>query len=341
MKKIFIILLSSLVISCNAQDSNESAAISFQQFPIEKEITSQNLFELGGNPVIMMSLYKDSLLVIRKEPQPTGGHHFFTYNLSAKKQVASLLPMGRKPGESIAFLSYGIFGNELWVHDVVKKKIIFTSITDPSKEGREVNIPHFFYWLNPLTENTFLGIGDYSSDFKFSIFDLAQQKTVDSLAPYPKGFPQARKNAYESFLFSAPSANVYVLAARQADRVEFYDFEKNSDKVSKGPEGFEPDMDIMKTPDGREISAINKNTRFAYVRGHTTDKYVYLLYSGSKRTDENAELGKSIFVFDWEGNPVKRLNLKTGIVDFVVTSDDKTLYVSNPLTKSIEISYID
>jgi len=43
------------------------------------------------------------------------------------------------------------------------------------------------------------------------------------------------------------------------------------------------------------------------------------------------------FVFDWEGNPVKRLNLKAG----VVTSDDKTLYVNNSLTKSIEFSLID
>lgn len=338
-KKILIVLLTNLVVSCNAQDSDESS-ISFQQFPLEKELTTQKLFDLEGISIVTMSLYKDSILVVHQKPQPTG-HHFLTYDLSTKKLVGSILSIGRKPGESIAFLSHGIFGDKLWVHDVVKKKIIFISLTGTSKEGKEVNMPYFFYWLNPLSESTFLGFGDYSSGFKFSVFDLAQQKNVDSLVPYPNRMNRAQKQDYESFVFSHPTSNKHVLAVRHADHLEFYDFEKNTDKVVKGPEDFAPDKGRMKDPVGNELSTLTEKTRFAFVRGHTTDKYVYLLYSGSKRTDENADWGKSIFVFDWEGNPIKRLNLKAGIVDFVVTSDDKTLYVNNPLTKSIEFSRRD
>jgi len=338
-KKILVVLLTNLLVGCNTQDSDKSA-ISFQQFPQEKEITAQKLFDLESISTVTMLLYNDSILVVYQNSQPTG-HHFLTYDLFTKKQGASILSIGRKPGESIAFLSHGIFEDELWVHDVVKKKIIFTSLTDTSKGGREVNMPYFFYWLNPLSENTFLGFGDYSSGFKFSVFDLAQQKKVDSLVPYPKGLNRAQKQDYESFVFSHPTSNKHVLAVRHADHLEFYDFEKNTVKVLKGPEGFAPDMGRMKGADGNEVSTINEKTRFAFVRGHTTDKYVYLLYSGSKRTDENADLGKSIFVFDWEGNPLKRLNLRAGIVDFVVTSDDKTLYMNNPLTKGIEFSRID
>lgn len=66
-------------------------------------------------------------------------------------------------------------------------------------------------------------------------------------------------------------------------------------------------------------------------------KYIYLLFSGNNVRSPRRFYGNRIFVFDWDGKPVKQIHLKNDVIGLTVSSDDKSLYTINPFTKFISL----
>jgi hypothetical protein len=333
MNKIFLLLFVLFFNSCDAQDKKD---ITFKDFPVEQALTTKKLFIADIASPYHMMLFNDSLLLIRHD-ESTTRHHFSSYSLSSKRKLRDLLPAGRKAGESLSFLSFGILGDQLWVLDLLKAAIIFVSIKDLDSVTEELPFQNTnYYRIQPLAKHTFICSGDHDSNYLLEKVDLNKGKIEETYFPYPENFPRTQKEAFESFLYKHPTQNMYFLAARYADYLQYIDLDAGTKKQIFGPEGFGPNLKLAKTAEGKEFMSINKETRFGYVRGQTTEKYIYLLISGNFREMEHAELGKTIVVFDWDGNEKKRINLENGIVDFVVSSDDSTIYVFNPQTRSIE-----
>jgi hypothetical protein len=250
------------------------------------------------------------------------------------------------PGQALSFLSYGIENGMAWVYDINKSAIIFSNVdqyksTDSSNGGAPKPVPGFYYSVQLLNDSSLIGSGDYDSplDYKIAILNLNNQSierrlirySQDSSSPYNR----QRKMAYESFLFLKPSKNKCVLASRYSDRIEVIDLDSSKSKVVVGPEGFEPNMIVMTGSDGKKLSARSHDTRYAFVRGKTTDKFIYLLYSGDKDESEHAFYGHFIYVYDWNGSPVERLELSKPVLDFAVTSDDSMIYTYDPVSKTI------
>jgi hypothetical protein len=89
--------------------------------------------------------------------------------------------------------------------------------------------------------------------------------------------------------------------------------------------------------DGKEVAARDNNTRFAFLRGKVTNRYIYLLYSGYNSESEHLHYGQQLFVYDWQGKPVEKIALQDDVLDFAVTADDKVLYTYHPRSKYIKI----
>lgn len=66
--------------------------------------------------------------------------------------------------------------------------------------------------------------------------------------------------------------------------------------------------------------------RMGYWDIDVTEEYIYTLYSGRERTDPNQSTGNKVFVFDWEGNPIKQLNLDVEVSRIAVDQNNETLY---------------
>jgi hypothetical protein len=64
-----------------------------------------------------------------------------------------------------------------------------------------------------------------------------------------------------------------------------------------------------------------------------TEKFIYLLYSGKPRLESNT--ATYIYVYDWNGNPIEKINCKKEISAFVVSADDKDIYVFEPSSQSV------
>lgn len=328
-----------------SQDTNRNALV-FRVFPVDQSVKSQKLFQLDEEGVENIYLLGDSVMLVR-DAADIKKYHFSFYNIHKRQLISQALVFGGKKGQSLGFLanSYGISGRILWVHDVVREQFLQTSIDSILNQRphtfTESKMKYSIYSLAALnTQTAVVFDNEYESEYKLQMMDIPKQENIRPLTSYPPGFTRGDRSAYEGFVFINPAGTKTVLAARYADRIEICDLESGENKIVKGPENYEPSLKKTKQLDGREISIKDANTRFAFSRGKTTDKHIYLLYSGNSHTSQHRARGKSIYVYDWEGNPVKKIVLKNYVRDFAVSADESKLYVYNPQTRYIEIAQL-
>jgi hypothetical protein len=348
MNLIYSLSLSFVVIatlSCSSVVKKNKG--DFGIFPVEKKLDETQYLKINEISPDGLLLHADSLLFIRNTAN-TAKHHFSLFNLNKKSFQHYCLPAGRKPGHSLSFMSYGISYGYLWVHDKMKEKVILADLDSIISGGqlgtKEIPITTYYYALQLLNDSNVIASGNYDAPYKIYHVNLATSKIEKQAVPYSQDsaeYPRTKKMAYESFLFLKPTGDKCALACRYADQVEIVDLTTLQSKVIKGPEGYDPAVIVMKGNDGRDLSTRGPDTRYAFVKGKVTNKYIYLLYSGNNHESDHLWYGKYIYVYDWNGNPVKRLELKNYVLDFVVTQDDSRIYTYDPAAKYIMTANLD
>jgi hypothetical protein len=341
---LYAVIAISFFSGCYGETAKKRKA-DFDAFPVEKKINETGLFKIEDLRPDAIELYNDSLL-FQVNGNGEKGYHFFVYNLPGNTFLPPQLEMGRKQDQALNFHSHGFEGNKVWAYDTNKGQIIFSgldSLRDTSSNHfiRNLPVPGWYYSVGLLNDTTLLGSGNYLTEdnYKLSIISLTNGKVLKQLAPYTSDssapYNKVKKMAYESFLFVKPSKDKCALAFRYTDRIDIVDLNTGKSKTVFGPEGFEPEMKVINGPDNKKMSARNSNTRYAFVRGKVTDHFIYLLYSGNKSNTSHLFYVKYIYVYDWNGEPVQRLELKDDVKDFAVTTNDSLLYTYNPETKYV------
>jgi hypothetical protein len=346
---ILCIVAISFLAGCYSSTESRKIATDFDKFPVERKIEEVKLFEVDQLTPDYIDICKDSVIYL---VSATGekGYHFTLYGLAEKNFLPSQLPIGRKEGQALSFHSYGIGSDHFWAYDVNKEKIIYSRLANPADTGsrffKEMRVPTYYYTVQLLNDTTLLASGDYESvdNYQISMVDLNKGSIVKQMAPYSSTdsvpYDRPRKTAYESFLFAKPSKDKAVLAYRYADRIEIVDLNSGKSKIVQGPEGFNPVMNVIVRTDGKKISTRGPDTRYAFVRGEVTNNFIYLLYSGNKEGTPHRFYGKYVYVYDWDGKPVQKLELSDDTKDFTVSGNDSLLYTYNPKTKYINVAKI-
>lgn len=344
--KRYYIILIIIFSGCGSFSSQENIiaqkekATVFEQFPEETHLQEKKYMQVDDVEGQRMLLYQDSILLMQKQPSKSSPYHFSLFNLNNKSFVSHALAYGRFPDEVMGFISCGTANDSLWAYDIIKEHIVILSLKDVVS-GKEVAVkkvpmPTFYYSIQLVNNKKMIASGDYGSDYRIAEIDISTGNIEKQFGSYTMNpYTYAQKKAYESRLLVKPSGDKAVLATRFADRVQFFDLETGTNKVVKGPENYDPEMVLMKRGDGKEISAPGPDTRYGFVKGKATDNFIYLLYSGHSHNSEHFIYGKNIYVYDWEGNPVKKIILEKEVVNFVVTGNDEKIYTYNPKTKYI------
>lgn len=347
--RLFLCLFISLFFTSCFSQVSKTVKTNFNAFPVNKKLEGKRLLKINRLHPDNIDLYHDSILCI---VDGTGrqSHHFALYNLSQSSFLSPAMAVGSKAGQALSFLSYGIEKQYVWAYDINKEKIIFSGLDNAwnnNHSRKELPVPGFYYSVQLLNDTTLLASGDYYSDhdnYKVSIINLVTGKTVRQLVPYSdnpsKPYTRAQKMAEESFLFVKPTKDKCVLACRYTDRIEIIDLHSGKSTVVQGPEGLSPEMVEMTGSDGQKISTRGADTRYAFVGGEVTNHFIYLLYSGNRDGTIHRFYGKYIYVYDWNGKPLQRLELKNDTKDFAVTGNDSLLYTYNPRSKYISVAKI-
>lgn len=330
-RKVIVILIISLsLFSCNKNNKDlmvNKNEIVFSKFPKEEKLYFKELFEFKeGVPGI---LYLVDSTLIMFNVNPSAEFSLFNYSLKNRSISKKYLGRGRGPGEVISAVNLGINGNYLWVYDVTLKKILVTDKssaidTDLKVSFKEFPARHYFYNIHLKDSFNYYGIGSTSSEFKIQKMDLISDKKISEFGKFESSNVSINsiKQIFESFIYIKPSGNKVVLPYRFTDMIEIFNLETQKGKALHGPVGFDVDYSLVNGNMHR-----TENTRHAFVGGTVTDHYIYLLYSGTLDVKENPYYGKQIYIYDWEGNPIKKIILDRDVLSLAVSEDDKTIYI--------------
>ncbi|MET0463911.1 MAG: BF3164 family lipoprotein [Chitinophagaceae bacterium] len=341
--------ISTFFYACSVTNSSAKKGRDFEKFPEVSARTETKLLDVGFPMPQVMTIYKDSLLLVVNNLDDNP-HHIRVFDINKKKAIDNILPASGKKGGALSFMTVRITDSLVWVFDVFKNGFIVANLNTVLKGNGALEFyseyrlkPQVFYYdAMLLNRNEALLSGNYDTDEKLVYVNFLDSARNKELLSYQKdadiGSSRTSKMSYESFMMLKPDKNKLVLAARYADQFELLALENGKYKKIRGPVGILPDLDPFEDNSGVTVATPGQQTLYGFLKGHATEKYFYLLFSGHPVKSHHRFFGNKIFVYDWEGNPVKQINLKNEIVDFAVTSDDQVLYSLNAQTKTISVA---
>lgn len=337
MRRFLMILISLFYFSC--EKSNQIIISdnikTFSQFPKEEILELNNLIEYKlGNPRQMIMI--DSTLILGNY---ASGQEYFLHNYSLNKHEFSkpYISKGRGFKQVMGLINIGVNDKYLWLNDFTAKKMMLIDKDKVFKDSSYFGIKEYSfnesrYFRSILLDDLrCITTGSETSKYKIQIIDLPTGEVYEefgSLEKWSKEIPLhivAKASLTQTFL--KPTKDKIVLAYIHTDIIEIFDLNTKKSISLQGPEKFDLDFKIY-----NNVWFENEKTRTAFIGGTVTNKYIYLLYSGKKFTNENAYKGNYIFIYDWNMNPIKKIKLNNEVYEICISDDDKTLYSYNEET---------
>jgi len=252
------------------------------------------------------------------------------------KLLKSFGRKGQGPGEFTG--AFGILHtiyepNRFWIYDATLRRLSLYNIKNVMKHNiinpdtvisvsSDAGNPFKFCCLN---SDTLVAIGSLISRL---CFYNSKGDTIKTNGYIPGKKEKNISNfvhlqAYQGALNTNFHAKKIVICNFAGDIIEIYDYEGDILKTIHGPDFFIPEY----TP--TQHYARITSLRCGYRALCSSSNYIYCIYSGEVSediTDWIVSFGKNIFIFDWEGEPIKRVktDIRLGYVD--ISEEKNTIY---------------
>ncbi|MBC7760072.1 MAG: hypothetical protein H7069_14525 [Phormidesmis sp. FL-bin-119] len=324
-KSILLLAIISLMGCSNLKQSLYNGPL-FNKFPSAETVKGKKYMTLANAVPRRLFIYKDQLITANRSE--TEDHLFSFYELATKKLIKHQIGFGTHFGEVMSPLSIGLIKNKLWSHDITANKIVAIDLDSKEKvkQVEEFKLLDMVYSLQLKDSLIYYTSGHSKLNSKVQSFSIRNNMLLDQFGKYdnvPENIPlSAWKTANESFLFMKPDGTKLVSALRFADQLEFFDLASKTSKVIKGPENIELRFDVFKH-EGIDIGTRNDETRFGFLNGFATNRFIYLLYSGQLEVGKNFKYGKYIYVYAWDGRPIKKISLPNFASCITIVNDNE------------------
>lgn len=330
--------------SCHST-AKEDNGIVFNEFPKSSIVNAIDSFLKDSTIDAENVFIADTSLNIAKRGRClTKNYLFYEYSLDSKNLVGKLLKWVTKNNETYGPMAVGQFRNKtLRLHDITLNKVLTFNLADKYsfdsiKNAKRYNTPQFAYSVQLLDSNTLLESGMFDIPQNYmQILNLATSTPLSQIekfvAPSNRFPPNTWKGAYEGFLFLKPDEKAAAIACRYADRVTFFDLDSNHYKIITGPQNFEPSfIPIPQNTSTKNYSISRTNiTVFTFLDGASTNEYLYLMFSGKKGQENNSNLRNVVYVYNWKGKPIEKLQLDRQVSGICISNDNKDLDAIDPI----------
>ena len=200
---------------------------------------------------------------------------------------------------------------------------LYQSIDHPIPT-RQPEIGDTHIWVADLSDSLFVATGLFSNGKRFKFIDYSGT----SLA-YIGDYPLEKEtdlpfnvigSAFMSIMTSHPTANRFAVGTNYGAMLDVlaWDLQDLSLERIGGICEYKPQV-TSRSYQGTPNFVPNEKTRWGYINMDSDSDYIYALYSGRfQREGMPYWLGNTIHVFDWDGNPVCRINLDKDVRDIAV-----------------------
>jgi hypothetical protein len=325
-----ILLFLVLTLACSERKTivNENT-ITFEKFLKTDTISFENIVEFKKGWISNMIAIDTSIFMLNGKK--LADFSVYECNTRTKNISKGQLRKGRGPNETIGDFGISINANKkLAVLDITKKKIFIAPVDslqqDKEFKFSEMDFESNYYQMCIDDDLNMLGVGDVNSKHKISRISTDTIENFGTFFKFDKDVPfSAFKDAYLSYIYKHPTKNKVVLPYRYTDLIEIFDLDMNKSIAISGPEQFDVEWQVM-TFDSGSVMRKTPNTRKAFLSASVTNQYIYALFSGHSRVEEHWSDGKYIYVYDWNGTPIKKIVLDRYVSTLAISSDNKTLY---------------
>ncbi len=343
-KNYLLLVLLSIIIqySCDKSDSISKDYETFAEFHTSKKYNINKFTDKKYMmPPIDMEIIDDKYL-ITENGQGVSKPMILIYDLESKIFYKGFGKEGKGPNEFINIRGIFVNNNNLWVYDKTQTKfkiyriddILYKSKPEP-KLIKKLNMNEGWIWKLNIIKNKIVTTGAFI-DYRlvFYNFDL---EPIKKIGEFPEN--TSEKNKFIHFqttnIVKNPKKELFSFANLHNDMFEIYNYNGELLKTICGPDIFK-----FSWLTGRQF----KNTIFTYSRLGATSNHIYAVYSGLKMNNKKDWLsvrGKNIFVFDWDGKPVKKIVTDFHILSIIASEKRKELYMIYFDGEYFRIGYID
>lgn len=328
----FLLLgLSVLIFSnCSVKDKNEEQPdLDVVEMGNGKEWKSANLS-------IFQILVSDSLIWICSEQ--TDNEIVYAYTKDGKLK-SSGISQGSGPDEILEVSSFHLVDDGgVAIYDGRTGKIHQIDSDGDTMNSKQVLDSMFpFDDVAFISDNRIIEL-PMNSSTSYILSDI-NGNILDSLSYFPPKPKHIDDNTHQlactgSLAFS-PDGKYLVRAIAFGGSLDFFNI--SNDKIShiKRYSIFDMEYDAL---DGMvQLPVPNDKTRMGFSSLYATSKYLYASFSDEKATDNPDGESNEIYIFDFEGNPLKKMIFSQRIGTFGVSPDDRMLYAVHDKEDKTEI----
>lgn len=331
----FVLLVITFLTSCST-NKNESAYSSNIEFPEIEHVncTKLNDSHLFAHPKQIAVI--DSLIIVADNAHGKLLHIFNTKG----DFIKSFANVGKGPGEAINVNYFSIANNgDVVIYDPQSMKIIRYNLQavrsgDIKNSFQEQNIASRItknqdmqvrIWdAISMTDSTYLLVGN-NDKVRFGIMS---NDIVSTYNQYPECVDT--QNIEEVWSIFANETRCKLNAAKNkmvqstfiGGILQFFEISNNNIHNYKTMYIFEPKYDIAEGAKPTWVTS-NNETQPGFIDIDVDDNYVYsLLHQFSDDIETRWEYPNAISVFDWEGNPIKKIISDRQLVNISIDKDE-------------------
>lgn len=271
----------------------------------------------------------DSLIIVKEE---SNQYMYSVFRLPELEYMASFGEKGEGPKDLIFPERMRIINDTIFIYDraLCKLNLLYISPEGNVKYSYGYNNYRFagLYNIIYLNDSLFVGF-NYSNDTRISIIDN------DSLYMASVCYPQddlqisniQKSLVYQGSMLKHPYKNKFVFASLYGRVLEIFQLNGDNKDMSIVASRYEMFPECEPCDATNRISAnFTENNVTGFLAVSSSEKYIYLLYSGRTIKDKNKNFSNTIEVYDWNGDYVKTIKLNKELSSFCISSDETYVY---------------
>ena len=328
-------LLLFLLLFCSCSTSkNSEADFTEESFNETIHLTDGVIYE---NDSIFLSkptrlrFHPDSFLIFTDE-----GTNLVKIIDLKRNTIQEIIKQGKDQGEMIKAFEIDILDKDVYVFCPILGKIIILTPDYNRKfqiKSEVNNIEKGINKLCPIKKDLFVCLSKTGDEKRLTYLNNIGE-VKEKMGDYPplqnsEGL-KGDNNIFQSFISASPSVNKFVLVCASTDVFEIYDIDKGLLNRFQGPVGIRLKVTEQNVGVGMGMHIEPRYLTYCMVTANEKEfwtGYIGFKFEKRQRPSISETSPKQIFCFDWEGNPLRKIELDFTFLGLAVDWDGKVLYL--------------
>jgi hypothetical protein len=329
------IIIISLVILAGCTIENRTIVFNRTEKAITAELENSPFL---GLPIVLKH-YKNRLIISDYHGDPL----ITVFDIQSDSVTSQMIGKGMGPGEALPPLSVSFAGDSMLLYTKSVYRAGYYALSDidmPEKTSVKFSqpIPNIIFDVTCLPGNNLLATGFFEHGH-YAIINV-QGETIREFGNYPafaaneKDYPYQAKALFHQVVLFEAHPNRHKIACVSSHVLEIINCRTTflvTASISLAPYQYtyavnDNYISVKKTPD----------TSRGAISVTSTNDFIYILIDSDKEDEVNG--GNEIWVFDWNGEPVKKVLVDRNICLITAISDMLMYAITNPDYTIIKLS---